>query len=136
MANLKHQYKVKITKKYLDAFDHVNNAAYLILYEEARWDLITQNNYGLQRIRKINQGPVLLDLHLTFRKEIIGGEEILIESQFSGMKNRKILTMKQKMLKDDGITASTILLTCGLMDFKTRKLITPTEEFKRALLAR
>ena len=41
-----HEYALVIREQHLDTFGHVNNAKYLEILEEARWDLITA-----QRIR-------------------------------------------------------------------------------------
>jgi acyl-CoA thioester hydrolase len=46
-----HTYPLTIKETYLDTFGHVNNAMYLALLEEARWDLITTNGYGLKIIQ-------------------------------------------------------------------------------------
>ena len=44
-----HDYQLVIREQHLDTFGHVNNAKYLEILEEARWDLITGNGYGLMR---------------------------------------------------------------------------------------
>ncbi len=44
----KASYDVLILESHLDTFGHVNNAAYLTLFEESRWDFITKNGYGLK----------------------------------------------------------------------------------------
>ena len=41
MINPIYEYEKTILEQHLDTFGHVNNAAYLVLYEEARWDFIT-----------------------------------------------------------------------------------------------
>lgn len=45
-----HEYPVVIREDQLDTFGHVNNAAHLDILEEARWDIITRNGYGLVRL--------------------------------------------------------------------------------------
>ena len=44
------RYPLTILEKHLDSFGHVNNATYLHLYEEARWDFITKRGFGLARV--------------------------------------------------------------------------------------
>ena len=46
------EYQVLIQEVHLDSFGHVNNAAYVMLYEEARWDFITKQGFGLDYIQK------------------------------------------------------------------------------------
>ena len=36
------EYELVIKECHLDSFGHVNNAIYVQLYEEARWDFITK----------------------------------------------------------------------------------------------
>lgn len=128
-----HTYKVIIREGHLDTFGHVNNARYLDLYEEARWDLITNNGYGLQRVQELKQGPVILDLNLTFKKEITNREEITIETEPTEINHPLIMNLKQRMVKADGTIASTLDLKVGLMDLSLRKLIAPTEKWLAAI---
>jgi acyl-CoA thioester hydrolase len=134
MANPIYEYNLKILEHHLDTFGHVNNATYLALYEEARWDLLNTNNSGIDVIMKKRIGPVILDLHLTFKAELVNREEIKIVSVArSKMKNQLVMVLDQKMLKSNGKTASTLELSVGLMDLEKRKLIIPTPEWLKAL---
>ena len=63
-----HYYPVLIKEGHLDTFGHVNNAVYLALLEEARWDLLTQNNYGLDKIVATQIGPTILEIKINFLK--------------------------------------------------------------------
>ncbi|MBC7428189.1 MAG: acyl-CoA thioesterase [Bacteriovorax sp.] len=134
MANPIFEYELQILEHHLDTFGHVNNAVYLDLYEEARWDFITKNNLGLKEILETKVGPVLLDLQLTFRAELKLREKIKIVSQArTEMRNKFIMQLDQKMIKEDGKIASTITLSVGMMDLNARKLIAPTIEWLKAL---
>lgn len=127
------EYEVKILEKHLDTFGHMNNATYLEIYEEARWDFITNNGFGLDKVQSLKIGPVILELHLTFKKEIKNREVIKIKSQLNEIKNPLISTLKQEMINDKGEVCSVLDLTVGLMDLQKRKLIQPTDEWKKAI---
>ncbi len=127
------QYQMTILEKHLDTFGHVNNAIYLQMYEEARWDFCTHNGYGMSEIMKNKKGPVLLELNLSFKAELINRETITIESRFSGMKNKYIMLLDQKMIKSDGKVASTLTIEVGLMDLKARRLMEPDKEWLKAV---
>jgi acyl-CoA thioester hydrolase len=134
MANPIFEYEKLILEEHLDTFGHVNNAVYLTIYEEARWDFITKNGLGLKEIMQTRVGPVLLDLQLTFKSELNNREKIKIVSQArSEMRNRYVMVLDQKMLKENGKIASTLTLSVGLMDLNARKLIAPTREWLSAL---
>jgi acyl-CoA thioester hydrolase len=134
MSNPIYEYELTILEQHLDTFGHVNNAVYLVLYEEARWDFITKNGLGLKQIQETKIGPVLLDLNLTFKSELNNREKIKIVSQArSEMRNKYVMFLDQKILKEDGRVASTLTLSVGLMDLNQRKLISPTREWFLAL---
>mgnify|MGYP002626401055 CR=1 FL=1 len=65
-----YRHEVLIKEKHLDTMGHMNNATYLQLFEEARWDLITANGFGLKEIQQKKQGPTILEINLRFKKEI------------------------------------------------------------------
>lgn len=123
MENVKEfKYQVQILEKHLDTFGHVNNAAYLELYEEARWDFIQDSGHGLEHILREKIGPVVLEANIKFRRELKNREKITITSKTISL-NGKILTLEQKMIKEDGQIASIATFTVGIMDLKARKLI-------------
>jgi len=128
-----HKYRILIQEKHLDTFGHVNNATYLELYEEARWDMITARGYGLDYIQKVKQGPVILNLNLSFRKELCNRQEIVIETWHHEFKGSKIMLLKQHMLTSDGSVASELTLEAGLMDLAMRKLIAATPQWLKAM---
>jgi acyl-CoA thioester hydrolase len=125
-------YEVIIRESHMDTFGHMNNAAYLILFEEARWDFITKNGYGLKKVQELQQGPVVLELSMKFRKEITLLEKIKITLELLDYKG-KISHFKQEMIKEDGTVATELTLTFGLFDLKTRRLIDPTPDWKKAI---
>ncbi|MDO9184071.1 MAG: acyl-CoA thioesterase, partial [Bacteriovorax sp.] len=115
MSNPIYEYDLIILEQHLDTFGHVNNASYLTLYEEARWDFITKNGLGLNKILEAKVGPVLLDLSLTFKSELGNREKIKIVSQARPeMRNKFVMVLDQKILKENGKIASTITLSVGL----------------------
>ena len=132
MQAIKHQYEVLIRETHIDTIGHVNNATYLQLFEEARWELLTQRNYGIKEIQKSKLGPVILEINLKFHKEIKLREKIRIETetlQYEG----KIGTLSQIMYKEDQILACESKMVFGLFDTVERKLISPTSEWLYAI---
>jgi acyl-CoA thioester hydrolase len=122
------EYRFQVLEKHLDTFGHVNNAQYLVLYEEARWELIESNGYGLSRIKAEAAGPVLLEATVKFKRELKNREWITIQS-FAGEMNGKMMVINQQMVKADGKVASEASFTVGFMDLKERKLIVPPDDW-------
>jgi YbgC/YbaW family acyl-CoA thioester hydrolase len=127
------EYKFKILENHLDSFGHVNNATYLQIYEEARWDFISGRGWGFEKIQNDKIGPVLLEAKLSFKRELLNREEITIKSIYAGRKNKLVMQMAQEMVKADGKIASTLLIDVGLIDMKARKLMEPTKEWMNAI---
>ncbi len=126
-------YELEISGTHLDVFGHVNNSVYFQLYEMARWDFIENNGFGLKTIQNLKQGPVILDMAITFRSELKNKDLIKIESWACGMKNKYVMKLAQKMIKSDGALASTLDLSIGLFDLEKRKLMIPTPQWLRAI---
>lgn len=125
-------YITEVTEGDLDFFGHVNNANYLKIYENARWAFINKNHYGLEKIQKERQGPVLLEVHLKFRRELKIGHKILVLSQCQKVDHR-FLTLRQVMVRDDMFLASEAIFLIGYFDLDSRKLITPNLDWLNAV---
>jgi acyl-CoA thioester hydrolase len=124
-------YELDIREHHLDSFGHVNNATYLSLFEEARWDVITRNGYGFQEVHRTGQGPVILEAHLWFRQELRLRQRIRITTQIASHE-RRTGKMTQRML-DQGTLCCEAQFVFGLFDLKQRKLVEPTNAWRRAL---
>lgn len=121
-------YHTQIRESHLDTFGHVNNAKYLELFEEARWEMITSRGFGLEQIREQQQGPVILKADVSFRRELRNREAIRIETQLKEYRGL-IGKLYQAIYRQDGELACDGLLTIAMWDLATRKLIKPSSEF-------
>lgn len=124
-------YSTVIRETLLDSFGHVNNAVYLTLYEEARWELITRNGYGLAKIKESGLGPTILEVKLKFLKELYARDEIVIETELLSYEG-KIGKMLQRMKRGDEL-CSEAEFVFALFDTKARRLVLPTPEWLQAV---
>lgn len=124
-------YRVTIQETHLDVFGHVNNAAYLVLFEQARWDLLTKTGFGLKKIQESKFGPTLLELKISFLCELYARDQIVIESMMRSY-DGKVGALIQTMLRNDEVCCKAEMLV-GLFDMTARKLVLPTDEWMRAL---
>ena len=133
MANFKvFKYELLIKEHHLDTFGHVNNATYLALLEEARWELLNAHGFGLKEIRARKMGPVVLECQIKFLRELTLRQSITIESQVLSYE-KKIAVMRQDILDEQGTLCSRAKLTFGFFDLKARKLILPSGEWLSAI---
>lgn len=126
------QYPLMIKEHHLDTFGHVNNATYLGLLEEARWELLTAHGFGLHHIQAQKMGPIVLECHIKFLKELTLRQTITIESQVLSYE-KKVAVMRQDILNEAGEYCSRAKLTFGFFDLDARKLILPSEEWLLAI---
>lgn len=123
---------ILIREEHLDTFGHVNNARYLELFEQARWDLITENGFGLEQVKASGTGPVILEVTLKFMREVGNRQTMRIVSTLDSYEG-KIGRMTQTLIDDQGRVCCEGKFVFGQWDTKTRKLIEPTPEWRRAL---
>jgi acyl-CoA thioester hydrolase len=121
-------YPIVIKEHHLDTFGHINNAVYLQLFEEARWEWITTNGYGLAKVKETGLGPTLLEVHIKFLKEIRLRQKITIESTVTSYV-KKIAVVEQVMKNEAGEPCCQASFTIGLFDTVARKLVLPTKEW-------
>lgn len=124
-------YSLIIKEAYLDTFGHVNNAMYLTILEEARWEFLTLNGYGLKEIQEIKQGPVILEIRIKFLKEIKLRDLITIDSQLVSYQ-KKIGVFQQTIHRQDEVCC-TAEYVFGLFDLTTRQLIEPSPNWLKAI---
>jgi len=105
--------------------------AYLTLLEEARWDLITKNGYGLDVIKKTGLGPTVLSVTLKFSKELHARDEVVIETQMNAYE-RKIGQLSQKIMRDGDVCCEANFVI-GLFCMTKRKLVLPTDAWLHAV---
>jgi thioesterase III len=127
-----HESEIVIKEHHLDGFGHVNNATYLELFEEARWDFITQGGYGLREIMERRLGPVILEAHLVFKHELRNRQRLHIRSWLESYEGR-IGSMVQHIVDDDGGVYCEARFVFALFDLDGRKLVDPTPEWRRAI---
>ncbi len=123
---------IVIKEHHLDTFGHVNNAAYLELLEEARWDYISPRGFSVRDIQKSGLGPTILEWNIKFKKEIRLRETITIESQGLSYEG-KIGKLRQDILNAKGELCCAAVMTLGLFDVRERKLVPPTPEWLHAI---
>lgn len=133
MSAAEHEYSVLIVESHLDTFGHVNNATYLVLFEEARWDLITSRGFGLKQIQETRLGPVILEAHVKFRREVTNRERLTIRTSLLSYTG-KIGRLRQQALKEDGQLAADAEFVIALWDIDARKMVPPTPAWRVAVL--
>ena len=117
------EYSLIVREHNLDILGHLNNASYLQLFEEARWDFSNKGGFGLDWVLLNKKSPVVVKAEMSFRKEVLNREKLLIKSEFLGFQNSLIGSFKQKMIKENKKVASILSIDIGFMNLQERKLM-------------
>jgi YbgC/YbaW family acyl-CoA thioester hydrolase len=121
-------FKVRSTQ--VDTFGHLNNAAYLEIYEWARWEWSENGGFDPHiMIEERGIGPAIVHIDLSFSKEIRIHEEITVRTWFSALKDPKGV-IAQEMIDKDGTIASKVLITFVMFNLKTRKITRQPDEMQ------
>jgi acyl-CoA thioester hydrolase len=132
MLGTTHEYRLLIQEHHLDTFGHVNNAVYLQLFEQARWDLITNNGYGLADVHRLQMGPTILEAQVRFARELRNRQTIVIKTWLESYAG-KTGKLVQHISDEAGILCCEAVFTIGLFDLAARKLIVPSAQWIQAL---
>lgn len=115
-----------IQNQHIDAFGHMNNAAYLEILEEARWDILKTHGFDKDKVNEIGFGPIILEINIRFLKELKLHDAIQIKttrSSFTG----KIGKIFQEIKKNDELCCKAEF-TIAFFDLTKRKIIEPNHD--------
>jgi thioesterase III len=132
MLGTAHEYDLLIREQHLDTFGHVNNAKYLEILEEARWELITANGYGLAEVVRRRLGPTIVEINLRFQRELRNRQRIKIKTWIDSYPG-KVGRLVQQIWDQDGNLCCEGVFVIGLFDVAARKLVLPTPEWIKAM---
>ncbi len=111
--------EIKIRGYHTDVFQHVNNARYLELLEEGRWDYFEKNN--LFRLFKEGINHAVTNININYRKEAFVGDILTIETKVKES-NGKFYIMSQKIYsKNSGVVIADAELTEVFIYANSRK---------------
>lgn len=121
-------YPLLIRESHLDTFGHVNNATYLAIFEEARWELMNAAGIGIKTIQQTGIAPTILEFHVVYKRELHARTCINVRTQLESF-DRKVGVLKQWMEDEAGQLCCDASMKFGIFDLKTRRLIVPPPEW-------
>jgi acyl-CoA thioester hydrolase len=113
--------RVKVRHYELDTLGHLNHAVYHSYGEISRLELMDSAG-GIEGMRAEKLAAVLLESHISFRRELRAGDvvDITCDAKFG---SGKTFQMNSNIYKVDGTLSAEITCTLGLMDLDKRKLV-------------
>jgi acyl-CoA thioester hydrolase len=126
--------RVRVRGYEVDTQGHLNWAQYLHYAEHARWECLAAAGITQDALLASGIGPAALDVQVTFRRELHGGDEIDVSCEFKFGTSRTF-QVRQDFRRMDGLLAAELTSTTGLIDLAERKLVANPAERLRALAA-
>jgi YbgC/YbaW family acyl-CoA thioester hydrolase len=125
-------FEIQVQSTHLDRFGHVNNSVYMEYFEWARWDWSLKNGFDFMEMIKKGVGPVLVNIEISFKKELLFRDKLFIETKFS-KKSEKSFTLKQVMRNIENETVSIAFPTIVIVDKKKKKAVSVPHEILKKI---
>ncbi len=118
------RYEHTVTANEIDGFNHVNNAAYLVIFERARWAILDDLGTQWADIAASGVGPLVLAAELNFVREVLLGETVTVETHFEPTSPRRF-NVQHRMLGPDGGLRALGTIRGAFFNFVQRKIVEP-----------
>lgn len=105
----------KIRSFHTDSFGHVNNARYLELFEEARWQFGEQIGL-LELLREENVGFIIMEMKLRFRSPVVEGDTVRIDTRLVTLGTTLGEVEQVVVVQGQGKTAAKAVFHFALID--------------------
>jgi thioesterase-3 len=114
-------FRVRSTQ--VDQLGHLNNAAFLEIFEWARWEWAEEGGSAFHDMMYTQGlGPVIVHIDVGFRREVRFHEKLRILTWLISCEGRKGVIL-QRMIREDGELASEARFTFVTIDMAKRKVV-------------
>lgn len=121
-----HWSEFEINASLTDKYGHMNNASYMKLLEDARWKWLADAGVPMEKVREENMGPVVLEAHLRFRKEVLENDRVRILTRVARFRP-PLFEVQHEMRNQNGVLCCSANYKLGFFDLKTRSLAHPSK---------
>lgn len=101
-----HEYKLRARYSEIDGMKFVHNAVYPIYFEEARTDLVRQNNYPYEKLESMGLIMPLSQTKVDYKASIYYDEEFIVKVSVKQLKTFSV-KFYYEICKEDGTLAAT-----------------------------
>lgn len=118
----------------VDPNGHARHTSYLDYAAHLRFAFMFERGITHERISELGIGPVLLSEDVRYLREVKLGEKITIFYSALGLSSDDSkFRLRHEILNEARKRAVRITISGGWLDFTTRKLVTPPDEYARIL---
>ena len=122
---------IKIRGYHIDVFGHMNNARYLELMEESRWQYIDATNFQ-GYLTENNWGFAVVNINISYKRPAHNGDIITFEVKMKRMGNSSMTVDQIMTNKKTGVVIAEAEVTFVVLDLATHRPARITEEVKNA----
>ena len=124
--------RIKIRGYHEDRFGHVNNARYLELLEDARWEHLEERGLSAAFLKEHGIFPVVVRLSIAYRRPASAGDILDITADVVRLGRRKIVIGQKALLVPSGEVVVEAEVTAVLLDEATGRPVPLSDEILRA----
>ena len=124
--------RIKVRGYHEDRFGHVNNARYLELLEEARWEHLEERGLNASFFKEHGIFPVVVRLSIAYRRPTSTGDTLDVTADVVRASRRKVVIGQEARLVSTGDVAVEAEVTAVFVDEKTGRPVPLSDEILRA----
>ncbi len=121
--------QIKIRGYHEDRFGHVNNARYLELLEEARWDEFERRGVDADFLKENGVFPVVVRLSISYRRPASAGDTVNVSVDVKRAGRRKIVLAQEIRLDGSGTVCAEAEIEVVFLDETTGRPVPLGEPF-------
>lgn len=123
------QHRLLVRPYHCDAYGHVNNARYLEIFEEGRWNLLGSEELDAY-LANNNMGMVVVELHIQYKKPALPGQWLNISAEISQIGNSSF-TILQHIHLDDHQPVAEASVKLVMIDLKSGRPVKMDEILRK-----
>jgi len=114
---------------HVDPNFHLRGSVYFDFCDQVRVSYFKEQGMPMLAWRKYNAGPILLEQHIRYFKEILMEETVSVEARHIGLsEDKRFSRVQHRFVKADGTEAARVEVTVAFMDLNARKLMPAPDE--------
>lgn len=120
----------------VDANGHARHTAYSDFGTDARLAFLAEHGFPLGELHALRLTPVALAERLTYRREVMLGEELSVSVAVAGLSgDASRAIVENRIRRADGATAAVVQIDGAWLSLETRKLAAPPDELAQVMQA-
>ena len=114
-------YRCQVLPEWIDYNGHMNVAYYVLAFDQATDAFLENINLGPNYVRDNNRSVFVVDMNVTYKREVHQGAPLYVTTQLLECSDKKIRLFHQMFHESEGFLAATNELLLVHVDMDARK---------------